>query len=60
MLGLIVGHTPSYEFLLVSKDNSFMLVFNHGKLWKYFEVLLLSSVACPQILNPWSGAEQLK
>jgi hypothetical protein len=30
MLGLIVGHTPSYEFLLVSKDNSFMLVFIHG------------------------------
>jgi hypothetical protein len=32
MLEVIVGHTPSYELLLVSKDNSFMLVFIHEQL----------------------------
>jgi hypothetical protein len=32
VLGLIVGHTPSYGFMLVFKDNSFMLVFVHEKL----------------------------
>jgi hypothetical protein len=52
MLGLLVGHTSSYEFLLVPKDNSFMLVFIHEKLRKYFEVLFLSSVIHSQILNP--------
>jgi hypothetical protein len=32
VLGLIVGYTPSYGFMLVFKDNSFMLVFIHEKL----------------------------
>jgi hypothetical protein len=32
ILGLIVGYTPSYRFMLIFKDNSFMLVFIHEKL----------------------------
>jgi hypothetical protein len=32
ILGLIVGHTPSYELWFVSKDNSFILAFIPGKL----------------------------
>jgi hypothetical protein len=34
ILELIVGHTPSYEFLVNSKEISFMLVFIHRKLWQ--------------------------
>jgi hypothetical protein len=32
VLGLVVGDTPSYGFMLVFKDNSFMLVLAYEKL----------------------------
>jgi hypothetical protein len=32
VLGLVVSYTPSYGFMLVFKDNSFMLVFAYENL----------------------------
>jgi hypothetical protein len=32
VLRLVVGYTPGYGFMLVFKDNSFMLVFAYEKL----------------------------
>jgi hypothetical protein len=57
VLGLVVGYEPSYGFMLVFKDNSFILVPAYEKLCKYFEVLLLSSVTCFQNFRTRSFVE---